>query len=64
MNPDETVAPRRRSLGAEFRRYFIAGGLAFACDLLLSMRTRNLVLVLDPSSRQVKWWQVGSYNFV
>lgn len=33
-----------------------------AGDLLLSMRTRNLVLVLDPSSRQVKWWQVGPWR--
>ena len=32
-----------------------------AGDLILSMRRLNLVLVCDPMTREVKWWQIGPW---
>jgi len=32
-----------------------------AGDLLLSLREQNLVMVVDPASRAVKWWQIGPW---
>lgn len=30
-------------------------------DLMLSLRELNLVMVVDPASRAVKWWQIGPW---
>ena len=32
-----------------------------AGDLMLSLREMNLVMVVDPASRAVKWWQIGPW---
>lgn len=32
-----------------------------AGDLALSLREQNLVMVVDPASRKVKWWQIGPW---
>lgn len=45
----------------------LAGDLAddfpgFAAgDLMLSLRNRNLVLVVDPATKKVKWWHIGPW---
>lgn len=33
-----------------------------AGDLLLSLRTYNMLVVLDPDSREIKWWQIGPWR--
>jgi hypothetical protein len=30
-------------------------------DLLLSLRNRNLVMVLDAQTREIKWWMIGNW---
>lgn len=32
-----------------------------AGDLALSLRHRNMILVVDPDTGKVKWWQVGPW---
>jgi len=32
-----------------------------AGDLLLSLRTRNMILVVDPESETIKWWHIGPW---
>jgi hypothetical protein len=49
------VDPLPPSMAAAFPQ-FAAG------DLLVSMRELNLVLVLEPETRRIKWWRVGAWQ--
>jgi hypothetical protein len=48
------VAELRQDIAAQFPMF--APG-----DLLLSIREMNLVMVVDPHSRAVKWWKIGPW---
>lgn len=48
------IAELRSDIAADFP-LFAAG------DLLLSMRSYNLLAVADPNTRRIKWWKIGPW---
>jgi hypothetical protein len=51
------VEPLPRGIAGRFAAYGFEAG-----DLLVSVRSLNLILVVDPETLRVKWWHLGSWH--